>query len=119
MLEVKYTLKDTSISAPDLAKWVKQRVPSFTAPDCLYVARCLIKGEEWSPPIDKINEYLDVGPCSMNIIPDPDNHWEVFFAEEKVYSDLLKDGAAGNAQAAIEYCKAVIEGKVSRGGAIA
>lgn len=115
--DVYYTLKDKDIKPAALAKWVKARMPSFQYPDCLIVAHIMIKGERWNPPIEEVHDYEEAGPCLLDARIDISsmNLYERHDYEQGLLYALLQRGAKGDAQAAIDYCKAEIEGKVSHG----
>ncbi len=109
--EYRITIKDTAVSATDLAKWV-HAVSNFSLSDSLYIARCLLRGETWRPTSIR---SVDENPFCNIVIPESDsekNMREHFSAQQGYYA-LLQKGAAGDVAAAIEYCKLELEGKVS------
>ena len=46
---------------------------------------------------------------------EPDNEYQVFAKKRQALYNLLKAGGAGDAEAAIAYCKAELAGEVSHG----
>ena len=128
MFEVTITLKDTAVSRVELANWVRHATPHLitNAKDALAVAACLIKGEKWEPEFYMLADNLkqaygtyikEVNPfCNVTIVDVPeDNQYTRHFATQKGYYDLMCKGAAGDAEAAIAYCKLELSGDVSHG----
>jgi hypothetical protein len=111
--DIHYTLRDKNISPIELSKWVKARMPKFATNETLIIARMMIKGERWNPPIYEVNEWRDNGPCDYVITPDPANMWEVRDAEYAAHHKLGAAGAAGNSSAAIDFCQLYMAGKLN------
>jgi hypothetical protein len=109
---VRITLDDTSITAAQLAGWVRDVAPDqYTVTEAMYIARCLIRGEGWEPPYWNVAyqlERLKDQPCSYTITTPPNDMAIQFERGVRLYAEgkeLAERGAAGDAEAAIEFCK--------------
>ncbi len=117
MPTIRYTLRfKVDQTTVELANWVRSKMgDQLTLRDCLMVARALKNGEDWEPEFHLLQDPEAVGPCEFDITPDPDDSWAIRAKEQSKLWELCERGAAGDAEAAIAWCKAELEGKVSHG----
>jgi hypothetical protein len=112
------TLDDTSITAAQLAGWVREVAPDeYTLAEALYIARCMIRGERWQPPYGIVAyglKHLPSQPWSYTITTPPNPYIEQarLWKEQRA---LLEKAAAGDADAAIAYCKMELNGEINHG----
>jgi hypothetical protein len=109
------SIKDNSVNPVQLANFLKKHIDSYNNHSLQYyleLAKKLIAGENyvhtWRAAVPK-NEFLNV-----SIIEVFDKEEESFIQASKewqYYDELKEKGANGDAQAAIEFCKAVKAGK--------
>lgn len=112
MPELYYTLADTSASAINIARWVKDRIGDKLAlNECLMIAHALQRGERWQPPYYDVHERNATGPCNLVIIPD-EKLQALTLERELALWELQKRGAEGDAEAAISFCKAIAAGEL-------
>lgn len=115
---VRITLDDTSITAPQLAVWVRDIAPNqYTLSEAMYIARCMIRGEGWEPPYEIVAyqlERMEGQPWSYTITTPPNPYVEQIqiWKEQR---ELLEKAAAGDAEAAIAYCKLELSGGINHG----
>jgi hypothetical protein len=109
---VRIVLDDTSITPSELAGWVRRIAPNqYTTADALYIARCLIRGEGWEPPYYTVIFQLEREknqPWTYTVTTPPNDMAIAFEKRSRLYAEgeeLSKRGAAGDAEAAIEFCK--------------
>lgn len=117
MPSIRYTirLKDEH-TAVEIAEWVRRKMGhEFSSRDCLMVARALKNGEGWEPPYYSIKHPQTPGPCEFVLTPDPENAWEVREHEQDCLWELARKGAEGDAEAAIAFCKAELNGELHHG----
>lgn len=89
-----------------LARWVRGKtMDQLTLPDALCIARSLLRGESWRPLT--VSNFAP-GPCHMETeyVKDPYTlNYERRAVEYADGVELALRGAAGDADAAIEFCK--------------
>src|SRR4051812_281030 len=112
MRRLEITVKE-NVSAVALAKWIRS-VTSYALRDALCLAQRMINGETWH--VESINSRVVDNPyANIEIIWCPSSE-ELYFEEMRVefkrQRGLLERGAAGDVDAAIEYCKLELEGKI-------
>jgi hypothetical protein len=109
------------IERPHLIKWIRRIFlkinPVSTLNDAVLLSDFLLLGDIWiSDQYWFWNSSKDDLPEFINIeLIEPVNESTVFFREQEKYYELLKLGASGNVEAAIAYCKAELEDKISHG----
>jgi hypothetical protein len=120
--EVRITMKDgASYDAVELARVLQKlgRSAEWSIREYLYMARCLLRGEGWEPPMhcldfQELSTLRKHGPFNFAFTPRVDP-----YAEEKKrwleVHDLLERACAGDAEAAIDYCRQVKAGTISAG----
>lgn len=87
---------------------------SINLKECSFIASYMLNGERWCPTLDILRE--DPRTSSIASIADitftkkPDM-WEARRQEMAVIGKLIEDGAAGDAEAAIELCKGLKDGR--------
>lgn len=122
MKSITYTLIDRDTNTIELASWVieKRRADCYMmASEALNIARDLKEGKTWKPVYYTLSEPMAQGPCSI-LIEDPEqDKRDAELAEDARYFGLLERGAAGDAEAAIEYCQALLAGSTTYGVAYA
>lgn len=109
------TIKDNSVNSSQLASFLKKHIDSYnnySLQHYLDLAEKLIAGEiyihNWRAAVPK-NEFVN---ASIIEVFDKENESFISASAEWRYYDSLKErGANGDAQAAIEFCKAVRAGK--------
>lgn len=116
MTEIRYTLDPKStISTIALSAWVRLKMGTgYSATNCLTVARCLKSGQGWEPPYCAMFEPEAPGPCEF-VVTEPVNEYAEYQNKQQALYDLKVRGASGDAEAAIAYCKADLDGKVNHG----
>jgi hypothetical protein len=109
---VRIVLDDTSITAAQLASWVRLLAPDqFTLAEAMHIARYMIEGGGWEPPYWSVAynlERLKGQPWSYTITTPPNEMAINFEKHSRAYKagvELAALGAAGDAEAAIEFCK--------------
>jgi hypothetical protein len=109
---VRITLDDTSITAAQLAGWVRDVAPDkYTLTEAMYIARCMIRGEGWEPPYWNVAYQLKTmkdHPCSYTITTPVNDMAIQHEKRSRMYTEgeeLARRGAEGDAEAAIEFCK--------------
>lgn len=117
--EIHVKMLDKSIDVMQVASWVKYvtSVDHFTLPERLCIARCLLKGERWSPSpwcfdVTKANSYQH---WDVKVTNAESDRYTNYYKEQQGYFALMRKGAEGDAEAAIEYCKLEAAGKVNHG----
>ena len=120
--EIRITLKEgAEYDAIELAKLIGRiaRPGQWTARDYLYMARCLLRGEGWEPPLgsldlEQLSHQRRNGPFEFKLTMREDP----YAAEKKRWlevHELLERACAGDAEAAIDYCRQVKAGTISAG----
>lgn len=111
------SIKDATVSAAQIASClyhhpIINRFSELSLKQCIDMAKKAIAGESL-----KFEEVVSENEIfTVKIIEElseeeiEDNAWNI---EQKKYWDLLEEGKNGNAEAAIEFCKAVAESKVN------
>lgn len=124
---VSIKLTDETASLATIVKWVQALVkwPNLSVYDAKPFADILKSGEVWQPDIGNLNlpnthqgtlEFHEqMGICKVDIVIG-ESRFEEQRNVQQGYWDLCERGAAGDAEAAIAFCKAENEGKVSHGG---
>ena len=119
--EITYTYNlGSKYSVAQIAKWVLAKTPfglgriggSVSLPEAMTIARALVRGERWQPEYYMLHEPEADGPCQFEIVDvktEDELRWEKQHAIHAAHAELLKRGAAGDAEAAIAYCKAAQE----------
>jgi len=112
--EYKITVKDKTCSVIDLAKWV-HLVSGHTLNDSLHIARFLVKGETWSPTMNKPDEnpLLNIEYVVSEYEKSNRLRNEAYEATQTHLRKLLESAVGGNAESAIEYCRLEFEGKIN------
>ena len=115
---VRIVLDDTSITAPQLAGWVRDVAPDqYTLSEAMQIARYMINGGGWEPPYWIVAyqlERLKNQPWTYTITTPPNPYTEQIRIWEEQHA-LLKKAAAGDAEAAIAYCKMELNGEINHG----
>jgi hypothetical protein len=114
---VRIVLDDTSITAAQLAVWVREVAPDqYTLKEAMYIARCMIRGERWQPPYEIVAyglKHLPSQPWTYTI-DTPANEWTVALqARQAEYAhgqELARLGAEGDSVAAQRFCKLFLAG---------
>ena len=117
---IKYVISatDPNISVSLLAKWVRKALynePNSIA-KALMIARTMVFGESWSP--DMYLESLVPPPpdtvvvTKVEVLEEHDIRRAEHLAKIKSQKNLLQRAVAGDAEAAIEYCKLAAAGKI-------
>jgi hypothetical protein len=111
-----YTLQDQSVASLPLALWVKRKTRgTLHARIVLDITRSLQAGKPWCPGVGIVEDPEDGGMfCSVEIEGDVDPYKEMFSKWDE-HQALLERGAAGDAEAAIAYCKLELNHEVSHG----
>lgn len=120
MLVTQLKNKSTNTNAPALALFLKKYITSLNTKESLELAKKMIAGEVYTFGYDEFipdNDYVIAE--DIDIEDEEDISRKEMYAQRKHYNDLLESGANGNAEAAIEFCKALIEGKYAYGVAFA
>jgi hypothetical protein len=118
MRSITFTLIDKNINTIELASWVKElrhpALSSMRAQEALDIARDLKGGKTWGPSYTTIFfQPRAPSPCSA-LIKDPEqDEQDANFARDMMHAGLLKRGASGDAEAAIEYCRLLSIGAVN------
>ena len=118
--EVEITLKDKNIAPLNLARLLRDIWQSELASpaNCIYVAKCLINGETWRPTLGSIHiPNIDKSEHLNLVFPESeiDKDSRLRREQQTEYWELGRRGAAGDAEAAIAFCKLEMEGKISHG----
>jgi hypothetical protein len=107
-------IKDKNVAPAQLANFLKKYIDShLNIPLSYYLelARKLINGETYTHdyPLEiPKNEFVNV-----SMIIDENDPDAKMLAERDYYYQLMEKGASGDAEAAIEFCKAMKDGKYS------
>jgi hypothetical protein len=118
MSSVKYTLTDKDVSTIALAKWINMKTwgLAFSLSEALVIARSLKNGGSWEIDSTEVTPPNEKDPCLGVIQPEPEDDnaafWKTIQLEIAHCENLLGRGAAGDIEAAIEYCKLELAGKV-------
>jgi hypothetical protein len=99
-----------------LAKWLIN-VRSLSAPNAnraLLIADELIDGRTYELYLSAEEKAAGEAWCNIEKVV-YDNPYAAHFKEQNGYYELRDKGAAGDAEAAIAYCKLELEGLVSHG----
>lgn len=95
---------------------------NFSLNDISMIAGALIHGERWCPSPEMLrvdprkSELAKIATIEVELRPDP---YAEFKKQREEESALLKAGANGDAEAAIRFCKGLLEGTISYGQAFA
>ncbi len=116
MQGTKLTIKDKSASPARLANFLKNYIKSsfseYSVHYYLKLAKDIIDGKEYKSDVDlgiPENEFVHVE--LYDIFSESANAYAKILVDREYYNDLIEKGANGDAQAAIEFCKAVKDGK--------
>lgn len=117
--EVKVTARDRTSKRLDMVKWLMANTNWHirpTASELMYIVDCILKGETWRPDYALIDrKAYELSPY-FNVefvkIEDP---WAERIALQESYWELCRKGAAGDAEAAMAFCKLEMENKVNHG----
>lgn len=117
--EVKVTARNRTASRLDMAKWILTHAPSdmkLRSSDAMYIVDVILKGETWRPEyccIDR-NAYETNPYFNVEFIgTEEEDPWAERIALQESYWELCRKGAAGDAEAAMAFCKLEMENKVS------
>jgi hypothetical protein len=110
---ITFTLRD-KINNVDLARWIRKVYSGLTSQQCLIILRRLRRGGTWEIACGSCYDYEN-GPCDFVVNCAEIDYWDDVVKKWDFHSDLLKRGADGDAQAAIEYCKLELAGEISHG----
>ena len=122
--KVTIQLTDESASLATIIKWVQSIVkyPRLSVYDAKTFAEILKAGGVWHPELDTLHlpnplfghyEFHEqMGICKVDVVIE-ESDFEKGRKIQQGYWDLCKRGAEGDAEAAIAFCKAEMEGKVS------
>lgn len=123
---VSIELVDGSESLSTIIKWVQSIVkyPKLTVYDAKPFAEILKAGGCWHPELSTLDIAVpfygefrlceQMGPCLVKVEVEESD----FEKDRKIqaeYWELCRRGAEGDAEAAIAFCKAEMEGKVNHG----
>jgi hypothetical protein len=112
MYKTQITVKDKNVTSAQLANFLKKHIDSHLSIPLSYyldIARKLINGETYTHdyPLEiPKNDFVNV-----STIIDENDPVAKMLAERDYYYELMLKGANGDSEAAIEFCKAVKEGK--------
>ena len=121
---IRITLKpDTELEPLDLTIILKAVTydGEYTSREPLMIARCLLKGEGWEPPVsalllDQVRFHSLNGPFKLEV-KDFEDETRAAYRESaeraRIHRDLLERGATGDVDAAIEYCRLELAGKIN------
>ena len=119
---VKYVISatDPNISIAVLAKWIRQVISDEpnSISKALTVARTMVFGESWSPNV--FVESMTPEPpkgviiTKVNVLEEADLQEIELRAKVASQQNLLQRAVAGDASAAIEYCRLAEAGKIIR-----
>ena len=125
---VSIKLIDRSASLATVIKWVQSMIrwpENISVYEAKPFADILKAGGEWHPPLDKLKLpnplygtleiHEQMGICWIDVVVE-ESDFEKDRKIQQGYWELCKKGAEGDAQAAIEYCKAEMANKVNHGG---
>lgn len=111
MRTIRITLDDTSITASQLAVWIRKVAGTeYNAKDALEIARSMIRGENWEPPYASVVHSirnLKNAPWSYVLTDDKDEimaYYRRRTAEYASNKELAERGAAGDTEASIKFC---------------
>jgi hypothetical protein len=117
---VRITMKDgAGYDAVELTKLLQKLIVpgEFTSRELLYIARCLMNGEGWEPSLmslcfNELSHQRRNGPLNFKFTKreDPAAEQKQRWLETH---ELLERACAGDAEAAIEYCRRVKDGRIS------
>lgn len=123
--EYRISVTDTTISIAALAKWIRTVAPreANTLTKALTIARTMVFGEAWLS--EEYELYRKISPkprgvaVTKTIIKEKHElKREALLAKAKAKEErckeLLRRGAAGDAAAALKYCKLEYTGQVPR-----
>lgn len=112
------TLLDKSTPAKVILQWLRD---IYKLPLTVYQAIPIInllKAENgvWSPDLYDLNRKTNIEGdiCDINVVLG-DSDFEIFYKKQQEYFKLLELGAAGDAEAAIAYCKAELAHLIAHG----
>ena len=114
---IRITLKPgCELNATDLALLVRNmlRVP-FSMSNCLYVGRCLKRGESWEPePHMLIDEPRGAEALAAFdfVVEMPADPYAEAKARRRAEAELLDRACDGDAEAAIQLCRAIRSGEI-------
>ena len=111
---IRYKIRSKNAQTiPELALWVKNKIGHHHEGIHVYlgIARNLLNGEVWEKEYCLLKNPEADGPCEFTV-SEPVNENVVYFNKQQEFKALLKRGAAGDSEAAIEYCKAMLAGEV-------
>ena len=123
---VSIKLTDQSASLATIVKWVQSIVkwPALTVYQAKPYADILKSGEVWHPELDTLHLpnpmsgafelHEQMGICWVDVVIE-ESDFEKNQKIQQGYWDLCRRGAEGDAQAAIEFCKAEMAHKVNHG----
>lgn len=112
------TIKDRTATRGQLAQWIRRNYrPQINLSETLAITDKLLDSQTWVT----FDYYLGGGATATDLVNlefvqelDPYlENMKAGFAQQRIYSDLRDKGAAGDAEAAIEYCRLAKEGKVN------
>lgn len=118
MDQIEITIKDKSVNAITLSKWVKSiTLTPITTMMSLSIARDLLNDKTWKPVqfcIESMTELKRNTYCDI-VISESDHDKKVREHDEfqEKCNELLRLGADGNSESAIEYCKLELAMKVN------
>lgn len=113
------TIKDQSISPAKLANFLKKNIDphlNLSIHYFLELAKKMIAGDIYTHDYDlefPDNDFVSVS--LVDVIEQEEKSFKCFQAQLKYYNSLLEKGVNGDAQAAIEFCKAFNDGKYKIG----
>ena len=122
----RFTVKNPeSVDIKELVKFLQENwwnAKTLSLKDLLYISRCLQRGESWEPEFNTLSDDIidDIKSNTfksdilfVQVTTEPEYHDTLVERQKKAF-DLLERGAAGDAEAAIEYCRMEKAGEISR-----
>lgn len=116
MIEYTIEVNPSNPNAPIIAKWLREVYPDkLTIKEALEKAKDIVLGKVLQVPY--LMSKADCDCCTVKEVyveNEYERTYRLISEEHAYYTKLLNDGANGNEAAAIEYCKAVVDGKIAR-----
>ena len=109
-----YDLPEGEHTAIEVAQEVRSLWPSHSPVAAMTIARALMNGEGWEPPYSEVHYPKSAKILSYDITWPP-NPYRAQAEEWRVQHELLKKGAAGDAEAAIAYCLLELNNEINHG----
>lgn len=114
-IKVAIAIKDTTVSRKDLVLWLKTVLRPIPLKELMCMADKLLANAVLSPSIDILNKLESLSDVCDIVVTFPPNPYQEYAKLRESQYQLMLKGAAGDAEAAIAYCKMEAAGEVGHG----